>query len=312
MQPAEDFLRNRKFMVLDGAFATELERLGLNLNDPLWSALALIDKDELIKQVHTAYLKAGADIITTSSYQASVRGFMTKCLTQAQAEALIIKSVKLAQEARDRFVLSEEFKKSGRRKPLVAASLGPYGAYLADGSEYRGGYQLSAAELKDFHAERIAILAKAAPDLFALETVPQLSEAQAVAEILRQQAPSVPLWIAFACRNDTCIADGTKLSACARALNAYDNIFALGVNCTLPQYIENLVRELKASTDKLIIVYPNSGERYDPETKTWHGNSDEFSSNILAWASAGAKIIGGCCRTTPELIAKLEVLSHQK
>ena len=305
MQKLAEILRHRKFAVLDGAFATELEALGININDPLWSALALIDKEDMIAKVHLSYLKAGADIITSSSYQATVSGFMKKNISKERAVDLIAKSVRIAKQARDSFIKTEDFLNSDRAVPQVAASLGPYGAYLADGSEYRGDYKAGFDDLKSFHKERIEIISKEKPDLYALETVPVLSEALAVSELLNEMNLQTPMWISFSCCDGEHISDGTGISECGRKLDALENVAAVGINCTQPKYIESLVKNLRAVTRKAIIVYPNSGEQYDPVTKTWSGSSEEFLSSVMKWYAAGANIIGGCCRTTPADIKKI-------
>ncbi len=305
MQQIKEILKHRKFAVLDGAFATELEALGININDPLWSALALIDREDMIEKVHLSYLRAGADIITSSSYQATVKGFMKKNLSKEKAEDLIAKSVRIAKQARDLFIKTEDFINSKREVPLVAASLGPYGAYLADGSEYRGDYKAGFDDIKSFHKERIEIIEKETPDLYALETVPVLSEALAVSELLCEMNIQTPMWISFSCCDYEHISDGTEISECVRKLDCLENVAAIGINCTQPKYIESLIRNIRTATRKDIIVYPNSGEQYDPLTKTWSGSSEEFLSSVMKWHAAGATIIGGCCRTTPADIRKI-------
>ena len=172
-------------LVLDGAFGTELARRGFDTNDELWSAKALFEKPELVEAVHRDYYEAGADISTSASYQATVEGFEKKGFTREQAKELIVRSVRLVQQARDAFWQQKE-KRVGRPQPLAAASVGPYGAYLADGSEYRGDYGASRAELADFHAERLAILISAGPDILACETLPLLDEARAILDDLRR------------------------------------------------------------------------------------------------------------------------------
>jgi homocysteine S-methyltransferase len=294
------YLDKQKFVVVDGAFATELERLGLDIKDPLWSALALIDHTDMIEKVHTMYLKAGADIIISSSYQATVDGFAKKGINKDKALSLIALSVDLAVKARDEFVKSSDFDSTKRQKPLVAASVGPYGAYLADGSEYRGDYKIGLDELKAFHKERLAVLASASPDLFACETIPNLTEALAILGAIEDLKLDVPAYISFSCKDGEHISDGTSIRDCASALNEFSNVVAVGLNCTAPKYVESLIQILTKSTDKPVIVYPNSGEIYNPFTKTWSGGSVSFSERAVSWYRAGARLIGGCCRTTPE------------
>ncbi len=294
------YLDKQKFVVVDGAFATELERLGLDIKDPLWSALALIDHTDMIEKVHTLYLKAGADIIISSSYQATVDGFVKKGLTKDKALSLIALSVDLAVKARDEFVKSSSFDPAKRQIPLVAASVGPYGAYLADGSEYRGDYKIGFEELKAFHKGRLAVLASASPDLFACETIPNLTEALAILGAIDDLNLDVPVYISFSCKDGEHISDGTPIKDCASALNEFSNVVAVGLNCTAPKYVESLIKILTENTDKPVIVYPNSGEIYNPFTKTWSGGAVSFAERAATWYKAGARLIGGCCRTTPE------------
>lgn len=294
------YLNRQKFVVVDGAFATELERLGLDIKDPLWSALALIDHTDMIEKVHTMYLKAGADIIISSSYQATVDGFAKKGIDKDKALSLIALSVDLAVKARDEFVKSSDFDSSKREKPLVAASVGPYGAYLADGSEYRGDYKIGLEELKLFHKERLAVLASASPELFACETIPNLTEALAILGAIDDLKLDVPAYISFSCKDEAHISDGTSIEDCASALNEFSNVLAVGLNCTAPKYVESLIKHIVRKTDKPVIVYPNSGEIYNPFTKTWSGGAVSFSERAISWYNAGARLIGGCCRTTPE------------
>ncbi len=305
MNKLKKILDRQKFVVVDGAFATELERLGLNIKDPLWSALALIDHNDMIEKVHKEYLEAGADVIISSSYQATVEGFVKKGIEINRARDLIALSVDLAVKARDEFVKSPLFDSSKREVPLVAASVGPYGAYLADGSEYRGDYHISFADLKNFHKERLAILYSSSPDIFACETIPNLAEALAILSTIDDLNLDIPAYISFSCRDEEHISDGTKISDCAEALNEYDNVAAIGLNCTAPKYVASLIKILKANTDKPIIVYPNSGEIYDPFSKTWSGGAVSFAERAKIWYQAGANMIGGCCRTTPKDIAQI-------
>src|SRR5436190_82939 len=177
MNPIENLLQKQPIAILDGALATELEARGCNLNDDLWSARILIEQPELIHQIHLDYFNAGADIAITASYQATIKGFARRGLSKEQSLALMQKSVKIAQEARDEF-WSNENNRIGRVYPLIAASVGPYGAFLADGSEYRGDYNLTEGELIDFHRPRVEALIAAGADLLACETIPCLIEAK--------------------------------------------------------------------------------------------------------------------------------------
>jgi homocysteine S-methyltransferase len=287
-------------LVIDGALATELERRGCDLKDELWSAKILLEQPEIIKQVHFDYLKAGADCAITASYQATIEGFSKRGLNEREAIALIKQSVKLATEARDEF-WSDASNRAGRSKPFVAASVGPYGAFLADGSEYRGNYGLTESELIDFHRPRMKALIEGGADLLACETIPSFIEAQALAKLLKE-FPNISAWFSFTARDEQHISEGQVFADCVRQLEEYPQIAAIGINCTSPEYISSLIREAKKETNKPILVYPNSGETYDAARNDWNGAPvlESFGERAREWYEAGARLIGGCCRTTPE------------
>lgn len=291
-------LERDPLLVLDGAFGTELARRGFDTNDELWSAKALFEKPELVEAVHRDYYEAGADVSTSASYQATVEGFEKKGFTREQAKELIVRSVRLVQQARDAF-WQQKAKRAGRPQPLAAASVGPYGAYLADGSEYRGDYRASRAELSDFHAERLDILVAAEPDILACETLPLLDEARAILEDLHRY-PDTGAWISFSCKDPEHTCGGDDVADCARLLDRESQVAAIGVNCTAPQYVADLIHNIRAHTEKPVVVYPNTGETYDAVTKTWHGSPTPYRDFVRQWYEAGARLIGGCCRTTPD------------
>lgn len=305
MNPLAPLLARYPVLVLDGALATELERRGCDLHDPLWSAKVLIEAPDLIRQVHQDYFEAGADCAITASYQASVEGFMQRGLSRAEALDLICRSARLAMEARDAF-WQEPSNRPGRPRPLVAASVGPYGAFLADGSEYRGDYGLSEAELMDFHRPRMAALLEAGVDLLACETIPCFSEARALVRLLAE-FPNASAWFSFSARDEAYLWHGEPLAECAAWLDGQPQVVAVGVNCTAPRYVPALIEAARAVTRKPIVVYPNSGETYDPERRLWSGVSDAetFASEARRWYASGARLIGGCCRTTPDHIRSI-------
>ncbi len=291
------FLDAQGTLILDGGLATELERLGHDLNHALWSARVLVDSPEDVLSVHRSYLEAGADCIASIGYQATVQGLERAGFSEAEAEELISKSVRLACEMRDDYYLS-----SGRvLRPLVAASVGPYGAFLGDGSEYRGNYGLTRRELRSFHEPRWCILSGSNADLIACETIPSLLEAETLVDLLDAH-PGLQAWMSFSCRDDSHISDGTPLKECAAALSGRKRVIAVGVNCTAPRYISSLIDEVKSGAPgKQMVVYPNTGEIYDAATKAWTGIADpvQFGSACLEWRRRGATLIGGCCRTGP-------------
>lgn len=297
--PVAPFLKTSGVLVLDGGLATELERRGYDLSDELWSARLLLEAPEAIREVHADYLAAGADCIITASYQATIPGFMSRGLREKEAIELIQLSVQLAIEARDAFWVRPE-NRPGRLRPLVAASVGPYGAFLADGSEYRGDYGVSEEELLAFHRHRWHILARSHADLLACETIPSYLEARALARLLAE-TPDRYAWFSFTGRDDRAISDGTPLAECAAFLDGQPQVAAIGINCTPPRHIPGLIAEIREVSHKPIVVYPNSGERYDPIGKRWQDQSvpAEFGTLSREWRKAGAALIGGCCRTGP-------------
>ena len=289
---------DRDVVILDGGLATELERRGADLRDGLWSARVLIEKPELIERTHAAYFAAGADVAITASYQASFEGFSAQGIGEEEGAALMRESVLLARRAREGWVAAAP---PGRPRPLVAASVGPYGAMLADGSEYTGNYDRTTPELRTFHARRLDVLAdpEAGADLLAVETIPSIQEAAALAEALAEH-PQMPAWVSFSCRDGAHLCDGTPFAEAIRTVSVVPNVVAVGVNCTAPAHIAPLVSIAAAHTDKRVLAYPNRGAAYDPVAKTWEGAGDEDLGEMAeTWVRAGASIVGGCCGTGP-------------
>ena len=294
----QDILDKNGIMVIDGSMSTALENMGLDLNHRLWTAKALAENPELVKKVHMDYFRAGADCGITCSYQASIPGLMSCGYTEEEAEDLIRRSVTLFVEARDEW-WEQEGRDSGRVWPLCLAGMGPYGAYLADGSEYTGAYQVSDETLYDFHARRAKLLHDAGADILLFETQPYLHETLLEAQIAEDMDNDY--WISFSCRDGKHNGKGELISECAAALSQdHPHLKMIGVNCTKPEYIESLIHSLKSSTDLPVAVYPNSGEVYDPVTKTWThaGGEMDFGTYALRYMAAGASAVGGCCTTT--------------
>lgn len=287
--------------VLDGGVATELSRRGLDLSDELWSARVLIEQPEAIERVHAEYFRAGADVAITASYQASYEGFARRGLDAERTTALLRSSVELARSARSR-VLHEQPRLD--RELLVAASVGPYGAVLHDGSEYRGDYGLDERALADFHRARFLVLADAGADLLACETIPSRAEATALVRLLGER-PDAKAWITFSCRDGRHTSAGDAIVDCARWLDGVPQVVAIGVNCVAPEWVESLIGEIASGTGKPIVVYPNSGETWDAAARCWVGAADRFTAYVPIWLRAGARWIGGCCRTTPDDIRQV-------
>ena len=292
----------RAVRVLDGGMATELERRGFDLPGPLWSAHVLDSAPEAIRAVHLDYLRAGADCITTASYQVSARGYRELGRDDADAGRALQLALELASQA------CALYREENPRRIWTAASLGPYGAALHNGAEYHGRYTINADELAAFHAERLALLAQTGVACIAFETIPSLAEAEAILRALAA-FPSFNAWISFTCRDSVHVAHGELLRTCAESVAESTQIAAIGINCTAPALVTRLIGEARAGAEdrKPVIVYPNSGERWDAATRTWHGSNEAAHFGALAgeWYAAGAQAVGVCCRTGPAHIAEV-------
>lgn len=298
-----EFVTGRPYVVVDGALATELEARGCDLNSALWSAETLIHQPELIYQVHLDYFLAGADVAITSSYQASVAGLQLHGLSDHEAHDLIQKSVELAKQAREEII-----RRQPGRQCFVAGSVGPYGAFLSDGSEYTGRYRLPSQEMKTFHRSRISTLIKAGVDVLAFETIPSFHEAQDLLELI-QESPATVCWFSFTLRDENHLSDGTPVAKILGVLNDSPQVVAVGVNCIPEDLVSKAKRIMSAFTTKPLIAYPNSGEVYDAVSKTWSGQraqGKELDGQVKQWFSLGGKLIGGCCRTTPDDIRTIK------
>ncbi len=295
--PLAPWLDEGLVIVLDGAMATELERRGADIDDPLWSARILIDNPALIESVHFDYLAAGADIITTASYQATLPGFAARGIDREASKSLIDLSVRLARDARDRFL---DGRSSLRRPPLIAASLGPYGAHLHDGSEYHGRYDADWHAVADHHRRQIELLSGTEADLIAVETIPSLREAEIIVHALADSGDK-PAWVAFSCRDEMHLSHGEAFPDAIEAVGHEPCIVAAGVNCTAPDYIEGLLRSAATRANVPLLAYPNSGETWDAASGEWIEGPGKLDWGAFArrWRDAGARLIGGCCRSTP-------------
>jgi homocysteine S-methyltransferase len=293
-------------MILDGGLATELERQGLDLRDPLWSAKILVERPEAIEAVHYYYFRAGADVGTSASYQATFEGFAARGIGPKESDRLLRLSVDLVDRARGRF-WNDPANRPGRIFPLVAASIGCYGASLHDGSEYRGDYRLSRKELMDFHRPQLRVLADSGADVLAFETLPSLLEAEAVTALLEEMPQAPPAWISFSCRNSVEVSHGEPLADCFARAGACQAVAAVGINCTAPSFVSGLLESACSATGKLIAVYPNSGEIWNAAEQSWIPGERCAPIEELApeWRRRGARLIGGCCRTTPSTIGAL-------
>jgi len=298
----DPILQRRGIVLLDGALATELEARGADLADPLWSAKLLLTEPNLIRQLHDDYFMAGADVTITASYQATFAGLAARGLSEAQAADLMRLSVQLALDARAAYTALQP----APVQPLVAASVGPYGAYLHDGSEYTGDYGLTVEALMDWHRPRMAILATSGADLLACETIPSLAEGEALVRLLAE-FPDSPAWLSFSARDGNHLSHGEPFRDAVALADECTQVIAVGVNCTAPRHVESLLRSAEGQTKKPLLAYPNSGERWDAAAQCWLPGTGEadFARAAMRWYDAGARLIGGCCRTGPAEIKAL-------
>ena len=287
-------------IVLDGGLATELEAHGSDLSGVLWSARLLRDDPQAIEDAHLAFFRAGADVAITASYQASAMGFARVGIDGAEARQLIVRSVELARSAADGIAQEEP----GRRRPLVAASVGPYGAALADGSEYRGGYGVDVTELRSFHGERLDWLIAASPDLLAVETIPSGDEAEVLAALLSERPARA--WVSFQCRDENSLADGTPFTDVVATVSTIPSVVAVGVNCVDPGLVEPLLVRARGVTELPLVAYPNDGRVWDASAHAWRGDGRLADAALVRrWRDLGARYIGGCCGTRPAAIERL-------
>lgn len=286
-------LLREPFTVIDGGLSTALEQLGERPAGLLWTAATLIDRPQVITAAHRLYVEAGADVVITASYQASVPGFVAAGVEATEARRLLATTTELARAA---------------GADVVACSVGPYGACLGDGSEYHGRYTASWAEVRAFHRERLEVLVDTDPDVFAIETMPSASEAEIVVEELRNRS-STPAWVAFTCCDDRHTCSGDVLAVAAERVAG--QVTAVGVNCTAPRYVAPLLHSLSArSITTPLVVYPNHGAAWDAEHDCWVGPTGgaEIPGLVPTWLAAGARLIGGCCGVGPDGVRALAAL----
>ena len=293
-------------VILDGGLASELEARGHDLSDRLWSARLLLTEPDAIEAVHLAYFRAGAMVATTASYQATVPGFEAAGLDRASALRAIGESVALARRARERYAEETGIATDDLR---IAGSVGPYGAMLADGSEYRGDYDPGPVALREVHAPRLEALAEAGADLIAFETIPTIREAEVLVRLLDEI--DLPAWLSYSCRDGSSTSAGEPITD-AIAVGDHARIMAVGVNCTGPRHLPALLAAARDATDQPLIAYPNGGDRWDPATRRWVADAGgEFDALAVAsWTAFGATWLGGCCGTGPAEIASLARSVH--
>lgn len=277
-----------KYTLLDGGLATALEDLGNSFTSELWTGELLKSAPDQIREAHAAFVRAGAEIIITSTYQVSFPGCIAKGWTHEEVVDALKNSIQLARDA---------------KAPKVAASIGPYGAYLADGSEYRGNYDATEAQLREFHKERLEILIACKPDFLAIETIPEIREARVLLELLKDLNNTIPVWIAFSCRDDLRLSSGEYFKDAARVSKELGAEY-IGINCTSPELVTSLLESAKEYGP--FVVYPNAGRTWNEQLKRLEGATVKLSDkHIQEWAGCGATIIGGCCGIGPKEIAQV-------
>lgn len=286
-------------VVVDGGLSTQLAALGEDTSGALWTGRVLLDNPAAVTRAHAAFVDAGADVVISASYQVSRWGFEQQGLTRHDADAALRASITAARDA---------VGPAGRTR--VAASVGPYGAVLHDGSEYRGRYGRSRTQLAAFHRERLEVLADAGPDLLAIETIPDVAEAEALVDVLADH-PELPAWMTFSAMDAAHVCAGQSIEEAVTVAASAPSVIAVGINCTDPRHVSELVRRVRAACDLPIVVYPNAGGDWDPEDNQWHGSavsdpSLAFPEEVVGdWLAAGARAVGGCCGTDAGAISRI-------
>ena len=284
------------FTVVDGGLSTALDAHGFDLRHSLWTGRLITESPEALVEAHLAFLRSGAEVLITASYQASVAGLEQTGLSRQAAEAALASTTNLAREA----VLRHG------SAALVAASVGPYGATRADGSEYHGDYAIDEVELLDFHRQRLELLVASGPDLLAIETIPSVAEARAIAGAMLSVGP-IPSWFAFVCRDAEHTASGDRIEDAIEVAASIPGIVAVGVNCTDPRLVGALLDRAAAVTDLPLVAYANSGQSRNAAGAHWQGGPIPADDPVLVarWIDIGARLIGGCCGAGPTQIASL-------
>ncbi|MEX2143211.1 MAG: homocysteine S-methyltransferase family protein [Anaerolineales bacterium] len=276
-------------MLLDGAMGTELERRGVDISTPLWSAIALLDSPELVEQVHQDYLQAGAELIITNTFRTHRRNLERAGMAE-QAARLTTLAASIAQIA---------IRESGKRA-WVAGSMAPLeDSYIANA--------LPAETYLAEHSEMAGNLAAAGVDLLLVETISTIREAQAAAQAAH--ATGLPFGVSFICKADGLMFSGEALRDAVKAVQAHQPSF-LGINCSAAPSLQKALENLRAATSLPIAVYanPSHTEDYQHWDETEAGQPEVYAQYAQRWLEAGAQLVGGCCGTGPEHIAALSQL----
>ena len=283
------------FTVIDGGLSTALELLGADISGPLWTAQTVIDDPALLERAHRSFVEAGADIIATASYQCGTKQFEAIGLSSKEARDALASTTTIARRAVEGTSVA------------VAASVGPFGASLANGSEYNGRYGVEWQQVEDYHREKLAILVDSGADLIAIETIPLADEALLIAEIL-EELGAPPAWFSFGFADETQTYGLDAVDKAVLSIAGYADLVAIGMNCTHPRYVDSLLASMSELVSGIpLIVYPNHGREWDAVARCWIGDSMSISAGetVKRWVDLGARFIGGCCGIGPEDIAHL-------
>ena len=283
------------FTVIDGGLSTALELLGADISGSLWTAQTVIDDPVLLERAHRSFVEAGADIIATASYQCGTKQFESIGLSAKEARDALASTTTIARRAVEGTSVA------------VAASVGPFGASLANGSEYNGRYGVEWQQVEDYHREKLAILVDSGADLIAIETIPLADEALLIAEIL-EELGAPPAWFSFGFADETQTYGLDAVEKVVLSIAGYADLVAIGLNCTHPRYVDSLLASMSELVSGIpLIVYPNHGREWDAVARCWIGDSMSISAveTVTRWVDLGARFIGGCCGIGPEDIAHL-------
>ena len=288
---------NKKLKLLDGSMSYPLELNGYDLNKRLWTGDALINNSDMIKKIHMDYIESGSDYIMSSTYQISYDILKEQGFNLLEIKNIFQKSLDIAKDA---------IKESNTLREIkIVASLGPFASYKKKTSEYVGIYNCSDREIYNFHLNNINIIKDIDYEIILYETIPCLREIKLLSKILHKIEKEV--WVSMTCSDDINFRDGSSISEGCKILSNFENITTIGLNCFSPLYVKEAIRKLKNNTKKNIMLYPNSGEIYDPKAKVWSGNKLFEDKMIKKWLSLSPDIIGGCCRVGCDDIKKMRL-----
>ena len=284
-----------KIKLLDGSMSFPMEHLGYNLKNKLWTGMALISDPDIIKNIHKDYINAGADYISTSTYQVSYDRLQNMGYQSSEIKKVFQKSIDLVKEA---------IKESRSKKEIkIVGSFGPFASYDPNASEYVGKYNSTDDEIKNFHLNNINIIEETDLDIILYETIPCLREIKVLSKVLSQTNKEI--WISITCNENIEFRDGSSFKEACKIISQIEQITTLGINCFSPLLVEKALKELKKYSNKKTLVYPNSGEKYNPKDKYWSGKNEFNNLMIKNWLSLSPDIIGGCCRVGYDNIKKM-------